>query len=648
MFDVRLSTSFVFSTILLAVIQAGAGLYAQTRVRNESFPASPGDSLVIQDDAGRVRIRTWDASEVQARIELNSPGKPEQGFDEAAQKSGREIFLYSFFTGHALESVNLDIRAPKFINVIVWGANPEVELEGVEGSVRVQNIGGTISVSDSTSSVTLTSMRGDIVYRAGVQPRGDVRLESTSGDVLRQLAAGLNFRAWLRAGGSVTWDQKVQDGGGVLEKQLGSFGPMLDADSLQGNVRVSLLPAGGPTPATSASEPARTPTVASGAETAQPAKAAARQSAGIPGSPATSPQSPEASAQSTSPSPGGGVSIKVNVDTVLLNVSVRDRGTNRSIAGLQKDDFRVYENGVQQQIQQLLPTEAPFNLLLLLDVSGSTASYIQLMQEAATEFTRQINEKDRIAVAEFNSRFQLLQDFAGDRAAAAQAIRRIRSGGGTAFYDALMTCVDRYMSRVEGRKAIVVFTDGVDNQLLGNFGEGSRMRFNELFRRIQESDTIIYTIFLDSEGQVPTMTRVPSRRYPRPGQSRMPFPLPFPVPGGSPFPSPYPSPVPSPIPRHGNERAAYETAREQLASIAEQTGGRMYTPARAEDLAGTYSQIADDLRIQYLLAYASSDPTHDGRWRSIDVEVTGHPDAVVRTRKGYYASAGPAQTNSSR
>jgi VWFA-related protein len=338
----------------------------------------------------------------------------------------------------------------------------------------------------------------------------------------------------------------------------------------------------------------------------------------------------------------------VNVDTVLLNVSVRDRNSNRSIAGLQKDDFRVYENGVEQQIQELLPTEAPFNLLLLLDVSGSTSSYVHLMQEAATEFTRQINEQDRIAVASFNSRVQLLQDFTSDRTAAARAIGRIRSGGGTAFYDALMTCVERYMSRAEGRKAIVVFTDGVDNQLLGNFGEGSRTRFNELFRRIQESDTIIYTIFLDSEGQVPAMTRVPSRRYPRPGQSRMPFPLPlpFPVPGGSPLPGPYPSPAPSPIPRQGDERAAYETAREQLVSIAEQTGGRMYTPARAEDLAGTYSQIADDLRIQYLLAYASSDPTHDGRWRSINVEVPGNPDAVIRTRKGYYAAALSQRTTS--
>src|SRR5438445_3067632 len=86
-------------------------------------------------------------------------------------------------------------------------------------------------------------------------------------------------------------------------------------------------------------------------------------------------------------SPQGGYALKVNVDSVFLNVSVRERTTNRSIAGLQKDDFLVYEDGVQQEVGQLLPTEAPFNLLLLLDVSGSTASYLHLMKEAAIDFT---------------------------------------------------------------------------------------------------------------------------------------------------------------------------------------------------------------------------------------------------------------------
>src|SRR5437762_12662544 len=102
-------------------------------------------------------------------------------------------------------------------------------------------------------------------------------------------------------------------------------------------------------------------------------------------------------------SPQGGYALKVNVDSVFLNVSVRERTTNRSIAGLQKDDFLVYEDGVQQEVGQLLPTEAPFNLLLLLDVSGSTASYLHLMKEAAIDFTREIKADDRVAIVPLRS-----------------------------------------------------------------------------------------------------------------------------------------------------------------------------------------------------------------------------------------------------
>ena len=333
-------------------------------------------------------------------------------------------------------------------------------------------------------------------------------------------------------------------------------------------------------------------------------------------------------------SPQGGYALKVNVDSVFLNVSVRERTTNRSIAGLQKDDFLVYEDGVQQEVGQLLPTEAPFNLLLLLDVSGSTASYLHLMKEAAIDFTREIKADDRVAIATFNSRVQLVENFTNDRAAAQQAIQRIHSGGGTAFYDALMTCIDRYMRGVEGRSAIVVFTDGVDNQLAGRSATGSRTTFDELYRRVQEIDTIIYTIFLNTEGQVPAFTRGPGGRGGMGGPGGRRHGRGFP--GSYPFPWPQPLPNPSPRPQQ-DEKAIYEEARDQLMEIAEQTGGRMHSPHKIEELSSVYSEIADDLRIQYQLSYNSTNRAHDGRWREIRVKVANHPEAVVRTRKGYYA-----------
>jgi VWFA-related protein len=328
-----------------------------------------------------------------------------------------------------------------------------------------------------------------------------------------------------------------------------------------------------------------------------------------------------ASARAPRQQPGGGVEIKVNVDAVLLNVSVLDRLTNRSIPGLRKDDFLVYEDNVAQDIQEVLPADSPFNLLLLLDVSGSTAPYIKLMREAGAGFVSQIGADDRIAVAAFNNRVRLLQDFTGEQKEAARAIRRAHSGGGTAFYDALLTCIDTYMGILPGRKAIVVFTDGVDNRLYGDRRDGSAASFAELRRRVEETDMLIYTIFLDG-GYHSSPVNGPAWRFPRWGG--LSFPLPFPMPGT--FPG-----------SRGEERAAYETAREQLGEIAEQTGGRMYSPRRADDLSAAYAQVAQDLRTQYLLSYSSSNHSHDNRWRSIRVEVNGRPNAVARTRKGYYA-----------
>jgi VWFA-related protein len=260
--------------------------------------------------------------------------------------------------------------------------------------------------------------------------------------------------------------------------------------------------------------------------------------------------------------PGQGIyAVSVDVDSVFLNLSVRDRNTNRSLSKLRKSDFLVYEDGVRQEINQFLTMESPFNLLLLLDVSGSTGSYLKMMKQAAIEFTHEINESDRIAIATFNSRVRLEQKFTGARDKAEQAVRRIRSGGGTAFYDALMTCINRYMKGIRGRSSIVVFTDGIDNKLEGGLEGGSRTGFDDLFRTIQEIDTIVYIIFLNTENPYPAFAR---------GS------------GGSPLFTPFPFP-PAKSDQGSNQDgddAIFMQAKEQLQLIADQTGGRVYSPAQ--------------------------------------------------------------------
>ena len=318
---------------------------------------------------------------------------------------------------------------------------------------------------------------------------------------------------------------------------------------------------------------------------------------------------------------GGSFSLKVNVNLVNVNTSVHNRESNRAVADLAIDDFVVAEDGVPQTIAKFDNTEAPFSLLLLLDVSGSTASYLRLIQQASIEFTRQIKAGDRIALATFNSRTRLRQQFTDDRQEIERALRSIRSGGGTAFYDALSASVTEFFEGQEGRKAIVVFTDGVDNRLTGDFSNGSTISFPDLFRQIKERDILIYTIFLDTEGRM-TKSRIPGRNSGTLGGILGDIILgrgSKPVIGG------------------GNvDPRAYEEARGELEEIADQTGGRMYTPTAIQDLSGVYGEIADDLRIQYTLGYYSNSSLSDGRWRQIEVTIRNRPDFVVRSRRGYY------------
>ncbi len=658
----RSAVAFIFAALIL-LAGAPPEVQGQAAVEEKSFSAQPGDTLVVQNDYGQIQIVGWDSIAVSVRIQRNSSGRAgKEGTRVVAQKSGSKIFVYCFFSGTGGESVDLEMRVPKFLNVVIWGANPDLDLRGLQGFVHAQTFTGGISAEDLVSSVSLISDSGDISYRTIVQPAGDMRLETNSGNIRCDLAEKLNLRAWLRAGGAITWGKEPAERATSLEKQVGTFGPLLYAGSLKGNVAVTLKDAvviPTPAPATGVPKQAQNETGSSSAEATareNPQRDTTPEKPRLsrpPGHKTSSPTVPEPASGLPAPEPPppapesesktrdatpqptmgpGGLTLKVNVDSVVLNVSVRDRQTNRSIPNLQAGDFQVYENGVPQQIEQLLPGEAPFNLLLLLDVSGSTRSFLPLMKQASIDFTREIKANDRVAIATFNSGVRLVQEFTNDRAQASRAIQSISSGGGTAFYDALLTCIDDYMSGIEGRSAIVVFTDGVDNQLEGNHSQGSRTPFPQLYRRIQEIEPIIYTIFLDTEGRVAPVTRGP-------GSGSIVIDILGGILNRGRLPQRYPGPSGSP----GYNPAIYQEAREQLLTIAEQTGGRMYTPDRIEDLSRVYSEIADDLRIQYQLGYNSTNRAHDGRWREIRVTVSNRPDAVVRTRKGYYARKDPAQ-----
>jgi Ca-activated chloride channel homolog len=611
---------------VLAVLATASVFAAQpsqsTQVYRFDFEA--GDTLVAQNDYGRIRILPWDRSEVEVSVRVIAAEEAGlRNVSVVSRKVGDKIFVQAYFWEYSAESVYVDVSAPPDLSVIIWGANPAVEISGLKGFVRAQTLTGFISADNLSASTSLLSHDGNIQYTSAVQPLGDIRLESIHGSVTCRLAADLNLRGWLRAGRSASWNEELELVQGSLERQLGVGGPLLLATSLLGDVRVRLdsRPGGASAPfreppARAVSDPASVEDSRAGAPDVQP-----RIDPSEPSSPAGYPSDrPRAESAGHVPAidsaPLDGFSLRVSVDWVYVNASVRDRWTNRAVPNLTLSDFEVIEDGKPQRIEKFDSTNAPFSLLLLIDVSGSTRSFIDMIREASIEFTRLISPADRVALATFNSQTSLRQDFTNDRKRLADAIRRIRSGGGTAFYDALDISLNRYLRDVEGRKAIVVFTDGVDNRLTGDFGHGSVTTFRDLYRRVQETDTLIYTIFLNSEAEFGRGARRGRRQPGSVGGVLADIILGRGGGGGDP---------------------AYAQARKELELIAEQTGGRMYEPRAVHDLSPVYGEIADDLRVQYTLGYHSGDPSRDGRWRELEVRVKDRTDLVVRTRRGYYA-----------
>ncbi|MFL6276668.1 MAG: VWA domain-containing protein [Blastocatellia bacterium] len=282
--------------------------------------------------------------------------------------------------------------------------------------------------------------------------------------------------------------------------------------------------------------------------------------------------------------------IKLNTLWVNLNISATDP-QGKKVTELRREDFAIFENGVRQEIVHFAPVEAPVNLVVLLDLSGSIDSKLKALKNAASRFVDSMKENDRMAIATFTSRFKLVADFTSDRKRLKECIDHIKhAGGGTSLYDAEWTTFDLLRQIREGRKAIVMLTDGVDSSFSHKDDGGSTHTFNELLMRALEEDTTIYPIYLDTEAEWV----------------------------------------------HRYSRAAYIEAREQLRTLAVQTGGAYFMARRIEDMDGVYQLVAEELHALYSLAYAAKDTHRDGRWRAIKLTVN-RQGIKLNSRRGYFA-----------
>jgi VWFA-related protein len=263
--------------------------------------------------------------------------------------------------------------------------------------------------------------------------------------------------------------------------------------------------------------------------------------------------------------PPGKVVSALSSQLLRFNASVTDRN-GRAIGGMKESDFTVFENGVEQQVTQVVPTTEPFNLVLLLDVSGSVEERIEFIRKAARDFLKTASPQDRIAIISFRDDIQVISNFSTDRRMLSRKLDEIDAGGATALYDALGYVLADTVKQLRGeRTAVVILSDGDDNK--------SFLPFPAILEAIVESGALIYPLYIPSG-------LVPEASVPQPDVTIDPL------------------------------RTRYLTlttrAHEEGKKLAEASGGVYYPIRHLEELQRAYDDVVLQLRTAYTVTYASN------------------------------------------
>ena len=297
--------------------------------------------------------------------------------------------------------------------------------------------------------------------------------------------------------------------------------------------------------------------------------------------------------------------VKVDTDLVTIPVSVYDRN-GLYIPGLLAKDFKIFEDGKEQEIAYFGTSDKPFTVILLLDTSPSTSYKIEEIRAAARAFVDQLKAADKVLVISFDWDVHVHGDMTSDRQAIYKAIDKASFGEGTSLYDAVDVALRKQLAKIDGRKAIVLFTDGVDTS--------SRKTYDFTLDEAEESESLIFPIyyntFFDTQsggslgtingGMIPTIQNSGIR---------------------------------------GSSSEEYALGRRYLEDLAAYTGGRVFRPeATPGGLTAAFEGIAEELRRQYNLGYIPTDEGKPGQRKRIKVRVS-RPNLVVRNRDSYIVGA---------
>lgn len=338
--------------------------------------------------------------------------------------------------------------------------------------------------------------------------------------------------------------------------------------------------------------------------------------------------------------------VRIETDLVTVPVVVRDRA-GRPIASLRQENFQIYEDGQPQRIANFATTDAPFEVALLLDTSGSTRADLELIRRAARSFIAALRPFDRVAVLAFKTdpddpsalaKVEIKTALTNDRARLQEAIEDLSTSNGTPFYDSLLNVAQKVFAdppreEVRGRRALVALTDGVDSTSEADFARARAALLQKgiicYFIEINTEEFVEDRLLRDcADDGTLQLSRTQLQRYrqlfvPRADEDayadfcRL-----------------------GPFQRMQISRTLYELARREMQELARVTGGQTFPVAELRDAQRAFAQVANEIGKQYSLGYYPTNKTRDGRFRTIRVEVKGVSGAQVSAREGYYAPKG--------
>jgi VWFA-related protein len=529
-----------FCLLLIGVVLGFSSLAATPRTAADDdirIDVPPAVRVRIENQFGQVAAEVWKEKHVAVSAAIEGSGVAFTRSPIVIEKR-TQLLLISVIRKpiDPPAGIRLTVKLPE-------GAHAEI----------VTSI-GSIVMRGVLASASLKSVSGNIRAELGHPPNADISARSVSGAIRSELDAPLSA------------------GGHLLQTRLGTGDYVLRINTERGEITLAL---------------AETQDGGSASAAGPPRLSSAESTSKGAGTPAGQTDSEEVSE---------GDVIRVDSQLATLNLSVIDRNTNRGVLGLSRADFRLFEDGVEQSILQFESSSAPFDLILLIDVSGSTRDVVRLIRAAALRFVEAARPSDRIGIISFAGRATLVSPATLDRRVLHERVNAIDTAtGDTKIYDALDFSVSELLksTRNTRRVAIVMMSDGLDGSMPGVQGDGSKISYKELLSRVREFDGVLYTLWLNTEYEAL-----------------------------------------SPL---DTQPEAFDMGYDRMKEMAEAGGGVFYQVERLQDLAGAYERVVGDLGTVYSLAYRPTNKARDGKWRSVRVTLE-LPSAVARGKHGYYAN----------